>query len=913
MIKCVPAILLYVFGLANVYGQMKTDKQVLIQGRVLDTVENRPVAAATITVYQKANRKILKYGFTNNDGTFSLPDIPLADSVFLLQISHLGYAATELDARLLAGKTAIGLGDIGMGMEAIMMEEVTVNRPPIVMNQDTLEINPEAFELQPNAVIEDLLTKVPGIVVWGDGVITVNGKRVARVLVEGKPFFGSDPAIATRNLPSNAIDKVRVYDSPTNAPHKEEQLEMDIILKNTKKKGLFGKISAGKGTTGRHEGVLLLNHFDPKNQISLFAGGNNTNKVVRNVTDFLAANVYKAGGENLDSNTPMLGQTGLTNFFIAGTKFQRTWNDRLSTTLELLDDNKDTEIQRNVQERRSFEDGRQQHITESQYDNNHSDRQSFRGIASYRDKKQDLRINSGIQRLKTFSDRTYDRQVTDGTEQYLSQLNKDMHHTELNRTGNLVVDYHLRDSISQILELSYKLNTENHNLEQQEAISFSDNGIDPATHLDRTKQNSQRSDRHELKADIHLNRMLNRPISWSLNLGNQLVIDQSRESQLDRFFDTLTNGYTIENHALSYSDRFRAVEWTPKITLTRGMVKPTAQGHNSLQFTTALGLQTSSRKNDSDNSLRQLDQHFLFVLPSANVRYERNRQLSNNSLSLAYETLIHHPQRYQLIALLDTTQKDFNRVGNQRLKPEEQYQFSLEYLSNRSVNSVSHRLRFEYTLRNNQLVDSSTYLADGGQLSQTVNAAGLPFFKTNYQYRSAQKVWGRPLSIELMAQLNGGQHYFYNNGTRYKNRQVSSWLRARTYYGLLDQLDIGLLGSLRMDWNAYDSRRTQTDRYSLGLDAVLKWPKRTTFISRLLTNRFYTTGLAGEQQYLWNMEVYYRLLKKEQLEIKFSAYDILKNNRAIRNVLRENTVRQTTINNIQQFFMISLSYYPRKF
>src|SRR5690606_25935519 len=126
----------------------------------------------------------------------------------------------------------------------------------------------------------------------------------AKVLVEGRPFFGRDPTIATRNIPSDAIDKVKVYESPQNTAYQEQQLEIDITLKNEKKRGLFGKISYSQGTKDHREGTFLVNAFSPKNQLSLFAGGNNTNKIVRNVGDFLAANVYKPGGERLEPNTP---------------------------------------------------------------------------------------------------------------------------------------------------------------------------------------------------------------------------------------------------------------------------------------------------------------------------------------------------------------------------------------------------------------------------------------------------------------------------------------------------------------------------------------------------------------------------------------------------------------------------------
>src|SRR4029077_2096895 len=82
--------------------------------------------------------------------------------------------------------------------------------PPVIIKKDTIEFNASAFKTLPNALVEDLLKKLPGVFVDGDGNISVNGKTVNRILVDGKTFFGNDPKMATRNLPANIIDKVQV-------------------------------------------------------------------------------------------------------------------------------------------------------------------------------------------------------------------------------------------------------------------------------------------------------------------------------------------------------------------------------------------------------------------------------------------------------------------------------------------------------------------------------------------------------------------------------------------------------------------------------------------------------------------------------------------------------------------------------
>ncbi|WP_257670432.1 TonB-dependent receptor family protein [Parapedobacter tibetensis] len=880
---------------------------------MVDSIGQEPIAATTVSIYQKGEGKLLKYGFTNNSGFFNLAEVPLVDSVYQVRLSHIGYGTVEVDVNRPSTPTDIVMGDIQMKSVSNLIAEVAVNRPPIMMNNDTLVINPEAFDLQPNAVVEDLLTKVPGVAVWGDGVITVNGKRVDRVLVEGQPFFGADPAIATRNLPSDAIDKVKVYDSPTNTPDREESLEMDIILKNDKKRGLFGKVSLGEGTKNHKERTVLVNVFDPKNQLSLFAGSNNTNKVVSNASDFLAANVYKAGGEDLEPNTPRFDQRGLNDFFIAGTKFGRRWNDRLRTNLELLHDDRKSETLTDVREIRQFGEGNVQEIAESRQDNTHGVRQSYLGTARYEDRKWALRINSQIERSKTSRSQLLNRQVTDQSGQNLADLYKDLFNDEQNRTGKIGFDLRQGVTPGRIkFNLSYEFETESRKQDQQEDILFSDGAP-----IDRLKRNNQGNQLHEMYTVLGLDGLLNamgvRGIGVSFDLRNTLKARWLDEDQQDLFFDPATDGYTVENQAISYSDRLREIMWTPEITASRGFVKRIGGGENRWHFNAALGLETTSRKNTSNHELRVLDKHMLYMLPSASVQYRRFRQLSNKSLTLAYKTLVNQPHILQLIALVDTTQKDFNQIGNRGLKPEEEYQFSLEYTDLHQVKNMSQRLKVTYSLYRNQHANSSTYLPDGERLSQMLNTAGLSSFSALYQYRRSRAVWGRPLNISLISQINGGHRYFFNNDVRHKNSRLMMSHRPEIDYVLSDRFKIGLLGSFTSYWTASGLNSTTTNSASVGLDAVLTWPRRTTWISRLERKHFSTRGLPAEQLHLWHVDVYYRLLKKEQLEIKFSAYDILNNNRTIQNILRDNTVRQVRVNNIQQFFMIGLSYYPRLF
>ena len=95
----------------------------------------------------------------------------------------------------------------------IQLGEVDIegSPPPAVQKADTTEFNAGAFKTNPDALAEDLVGKLPGVIVT-NGTVTAQGETVQQVLVDGKPFFGSDPTLALRNLPADAIAKIQIFD-----------------------------------------------------------------------------------------------------------------------------------------------------------------------------------------------------------------------------------------------------------------------------------------------------------------------------------------------------------------------------------------------------------------------------------------------------------------------------------------------------------------------------------------------------------------------------------------------------------------------------------------------------------------------------------------------------------------------------
>src|SRR5690554_4813733 len=189
-----------------------------ISGTLTDQASGQPLESATLFVERPTDSSLVSYTISNQEGKFVI-DGSDSSTQLRLVASYAGYAQyTQL---LNLEERTLDLGTISMQVAENLLEEVMVvgTRAPVTVKRDTLEFNAASFNTRPDANLEDVLKKLPGMEVASDGSITINGTPVSRVLVNGKEFFGSDPQIATKNLPKEIVDKIQVVDTKT----KEEE------------------------------------------------------------------------------------------------------------------------------------------------------------------------------------------------------------------------------------------------------------------------------------------------------------------------------------------------------------------------------------------------------------------------------------------------------------------------------------------------------------------------------------------------------------------------------------------------------------------------------------------------------------------------------------------------------------------
>ncbi len=188
-----------------------------ITGTVTDTIAQQPVISATITLLKKKDSSLVSFTMTDNKGHFTISNIPAGE--YRLLITHINYHAAARPITINATSPVVQLPTIILQDLSRTLNEVAIfaDAPPVTLIDDTIQYNAGSFRTPPNASVEQLLKKLPGIQVDKDGTVKAQGQKVNRVLVDGREFFGTDPKMATKNLPADAVDKVQVYDRLSDA------------------------------------------------------------------------------------------------------------------------------------------------------------------------------------------------------------------------------------------------------------------------------------------------------------------------------------------------------------------------------------------------------------------------------------------------------------------------------------------------------------------------------------------------------------------------------------------------------------------------------------------------------------------------------------------------------------------------
>lgn len=252
-----------------------------ISGKLTDRDTKEGVMMATVQML-KADSTFVKGTLTNGSGEFSItaPD----NGKYLLRFTSVGYTSIVKPVVISEDKNR-DMGNIVFSADAIMLKGATVvgQAAKVTVQEDTFVYNASAYRTPEGSVVEELVKKLPGAQVDDDGKITINGKEVKKILVDGKEFMTGDTKTAMKNLPTSIIDKIKTYEEKsdlakvTGIDDGEEETVLDFGIKKGMNKGFMANADAAVGTHGRYAERLMGGYFKDNMKLMLFGNANNTN------------------------------------------------------------------------------------------------------------------------------------------------------------------------------------------------------------------------------------------------------------------------------------------------------------------------------------------------------------------------------------------------------------------------------------------------------------------------------------------------------------------------------------------------------------------------------------------------------------------------------------------------------------
>jgi len=281
----IPLILCGVLSSSVAFAQSCT-----VRGEIVD--DNKvPLPGVLVRLVSLSDSSKSYARSTDMEGNFSFANV--LSQTYRLELTAVGRKNYSRVVQVTGKTTDIGI--LVLNESAIPMRGVTVEGrvPSAIQNGDTTEFQAVAVKTNRDATMEDLLSKLPGIIVT-NGTVTVGGETVQRVLVDGRPYYGDDPTVAIRNLPAEVIDKIQVFDQMsdqaqfTGFDDGQSVKAMNVITRRNRPSLNFGKLTAGYGDDdGRYDAAANMNMFDGNSRLSFLGSSNNVNQQDFSTQDIL--------------------------------------------------------------------------------------------------------------------------------------------------------------------------------------------------------------------------------------------------------------------------------------------------------------------------------------------------------------------------------------------------------------------------------------------------------------------------------------------------------------------------------------------------------------------------------------------------------------------------------------------------
>lgn len=888
-----------------------------VKAVILDTAAHQPIASATITLLKKKDSSLVSFTMSDTKGRFELSG--LANGDYRLLVTHVNYHSLNKHFTIDDAHKTIDFGSLVMTSASKVLDEVVVTSeaPPVTLVGDTVQYNAGSFKTPPNANVEQLLKKLPGLEVDKDGTIKAQGQKVNRVLVDGKEFFGNDPKLATRNLPSDAVDKVQVFDKLSDAAQLtgfddgNSEKTINLKLKQDKKKGMFGKVSAGGGTNDRYEGKFNVNSFKGARQFSAIGMANNTNAEGFSFMDILN---FSGGLSNLTRNSSGVISLSANDAASGGanTNGIRTtrgaginYNDVIGKQTQLTSSyfyNYYNPYQESTAERQYFlPDSSYFYNQQSKTNNSNNNHRLNLSFDIPIDSFHSIKISPAFKYQQTSND-AYNQYQTFSQEKVLANAGSSDNYSTTdgyNFTNDLLFRKKFRRKGRTFsVALQGNLNQSDGSGSLQSVTSFFKSGI--AFRTDSVNQKNTTS--------AHLGSYSARAVYTEPVFKRSLLELSVSRSNIKNTSDKTTYSYNEQNSKFDQLVDSLSNHYINTYGFTNAGIRLRNQQR---KFNIAAGF--NWQKSDLEGKITAgvkdsiIGKTFYNLLPSARLQYDFSQY---RKLIVNYNTNTTQPSVSQLQPVPDISNSLNIKEGNPNLKQEYAHSLMLNYTS---VNPFKNRNLFVFVTAQktqNKIVDADSIDNLGVRRTKPVNVDGVYSLTGNASVGLPLRFLKGVINISSNATYNSGKQFI--NGVANTIHTLNLGPSVRVASNVADNLDWSLKAGITYNHSAYSLQPDLNTKYlSQQYEAEVNWQLPASFY--LSTDLTYTinnqlgAGFNAKVP-LWNASFSKQFLKYKRGEIKLTVFDLLNQNIGVSRSSNQNYIEDTRIKNLQRYFMLSFTF-----
>ena len=905
-----------------------------IRGTVYENQSLHPLEGTQVRLTDAAG-KLVSGNLTGKNGQFLLPGIPTG--TYTLTVTFMGFKEQRFTLTLPRKSGNYKVADVLMREDAKVMAEATVvgKLPEMTVVDDTVMYNADAFKLPEGALVEELVKKLPGIVVDDNGNYTWNGKSLSQILVDGKEFFGNDMSLVLKNLPAEIVDKVKAYDRQsdqariTGIDDGEERTVLDLQIKKNRKRGWFGNVDGAYGTHERYSGRAMLNRFVGDQKFSVIGNAGNTQGDGMTDRQTVGATMNWEKPKRLELNGSVNGQfsqgssereTASQSFENRTAAYSNQWQESgnrqngfsMNYKVEWKPDTLWNILFRpelSLRGTRSHNDSESAAFSDDPYTLSPSP------LADY----VLLSDTIGVNHKRNASHSASDNLNVGASLQVNRKLARKGRNVTLNLNGSYAHTTSQSESYSQI------------DYYQIQALD----GGDSLYHKVQYNDAPQR------------NRNLSARLSYSEPLGEKIYLQMSyqyshrfsdRDRTVSSIFDWMDDTRPFLDYGITSANYRRWTGLSAPDVEQCNYTTNTYQNHNfrlqlrvnrtRYQLTVGANVQPQLNRVDYTKGLRHYDvsQHVVNASPTLNFRYKFSRQ---EQLDIRYNGNTGQPGITDLIPDTLSNADPLNiRLGNPELKPSFTQQMQLNYRRSVPDRQRTSALNAQFHTTQNATTSRTQYDdLTGGRVTKPVNVNGNWNGSLSYNFNTAlgeRQHWR--INTHTQTSMTNSLGYVYQRSTNetVKNRtrgtNVGETLRL-TYRRDWEsgwQVEANASTGIRYNHSRSSNQSAtnlDTYRFNYGGSLNLYFPWGMNFLSDISqqSRRGYSDQSMNTNQLIWNLTLSQRFLKGKNLTLSVRAVDILDRRDEVSRAVSATARTDSRSEMVNSYWMLALTYRFGKF